>query len=55
MNGIYTTVAGTGFIVLPVIRRIATTEQVKKMPVVDFIFSDVLHVSNLFSQIRLNG
>src|ERR1051325_8648829 len=50
-----TTVAGVGFIMLPLTWRIATAKQMKKMTVVDFSFTNICHISNLFTQIRLNS
>src|ERR1041385_7986701 len=39
---------------LPLIWRITTAEQMIKMSMVDFIFTDVVHVANLFTQIGID-
>ena len=39
---------------LPLTGRITLTEQVIKMTVMDFIFADIFHFSNLFAQITFD-
>jgi hypothetical protein len=49
------TIAGTGFVMLPLFGRIIAAEQVIEMSAVDFILANVLHVSNLLAQVRIDA
>jgi hypothetical protein len=50
MDRSWAAIAGIGFIVLPLIGGIAAAEQVIKVTIVDFVFANILHISDLFAQ-----